>query len=124
MTETGLETQLLENIASSLHELVQIARATSHPAIKDLLQATLDSERKVLVYHLLDGTRTTKDIQRLTGVNVRYVSEWGQEWERLGIAEPYAGPGTRRRRQRSFDLAMFGIPIPDLPDDQTEDSQM
>jgi len=122
MAETGLETQLLEQIASSLHELVRLTRATSYSAIKDLLQATLDTEGKVLVYHLLDGTRGTKDIQDLSGVNARYVSEWGREWERLGIVELNTASGIRGRRQRSFDLAMFGIPIPDLPDDGADGS--
>lgn len=124
MAETGLEIQLLEQISSSLRELVRLTRATSHPAIKDLLQATLDTEDKVLVYHLLDGTRGMKRIQDLTGVNQRYVSEWSREWERLGIAETNEASGIRGRRQKSFELSMFGIPIPDFPDDEAGSSQM
>ena len=122
MTETGLETQLLDQIASSLHELVRIARAISHSAIKDLLQATLDSEHKVLVYHLLDGTRTTKDIQQLTGVNVRYVSEWGQEWERIGIVESDPISGRKGRRRRVFDLSTFGIPFPEISEESESEN--
>jgi hypothetical protein len=118
-----LELQLLNEITDYLAELVRLTRAMSYSSIKQMLETALDTEAKRLVYHLLDGTRTTMSIQKLSGVNVRYVSEWGQEWEKLGIAEPTTRSGKRGGRQKSFDLSMFGIPVPNsVPDEESENN--
>lgn len=102
--------ELLDQISSSLQELVKLTRVMSYPSIKQTLETTLDNDQKRLVYHLLDGSRTVTAIQQLTGVNARYISEWGQEWEKLGITEAGVARG---RRQKSFDISMFGISIPE-----------
>lgn len=117
MSETDALLQLLEQVADSLQELVRLTRVMSYSTVKQLLETTLGTEEERLVYHLLDGTRSMASIQELTGVNVRYISEWGQEWERLGIVGPSVVSRVRGRRQKSFDLAMFGILIPEVKTD-------
>lgn len=112
MPNNDPQLQLLEQIASSLEELVKLTRVMSYPAVQQILETALDTDQKKLVYHLLDGTKTMATIQQLTGVNTRFISAWGQEWEKLGIVELTAS-GIRGRRQKSFDLSMFGIPIPE-----------
>ncbi len=111
MKKTDSQLQLLQRIAFSLDELVKWTRVMSYPSVKQVLETVLDTDEKRLVYHLLDGTKTVTAIQQLTGVNVRYISEWGQEWERIGIAE--SSIERKGRRQKLFDITMFGIPIPD-----------
>ena len=81
------QVKLLENITSSLQELVKIFRITSQSEIKNILEKTLATHEKRLVYNHMDGEKTVATIQKLTGVNVRFISEWGQEWEKLGIVE-------------------------------------
>jgi len=103
---------LLQEIVDSLRELVTWTRVLGYPTVKQTLETVLDSDEKRLVYHLTDGQRGVKEIQRLTGVNVRYISEWGQEWERIGIVGPSRVSSIRGRRQRAFDLADFGFEIP------------
>ena len=105
---------LLQEIVDSLRELVTWARVIGYPTVKQTLDTILDSDEKRLVYHLTDGQRGVKEIQRLTGVNVRYISEWGQEWERIGIVGPSRVSSIRGRRQRVFDLADFGFEIPEV----------
>lgn len=105
---------LLQEITESLRELVAWARVTGYPTVKQTLETILDSDEKRLVYHLTDGQRGVKEIQRLTGVNARYISEWGQEWERIGIVGPSRVSSIRGRRQRAFDLADFGLEIPEI----------
>lgn len=105
---------LLQEIAGSLRELVTWARVTGYPTVKQTLETVLDSDEKRLVYHLTDGQRSIKEIQRLTGVNARYISEWGQEWDRIGIVGPSRVSSIRGRRQRAFDLADFGLEIPEV----------
>lgn len=121
MAENDNQLQLLREISDSLHQLVRLTRVMSHPMVKEMLETVLDTEEKRLVYHSLDGTRGMSDIQELTGVNARYVSEWGQEWEKLGIAEPSSVSNIRGRRQKSFDLVMFGISVPEIDTDKTDD---
>lgn len=106
---------LLHEINDSLRELVTWTRVTGYPVVKQTLETVLDSDEKRLVYHLTDGQRGVKEIQRLTGVNVRFISEWGQEWERIGIAIPSRASEIKGRRQKVFDLAAFGISAPDQP---------
>lgn len=111
--EERAQLALLQEIAESLHELVTWTRVIGYPTVKQILETVLDSDEKRLVYHLTDGQRTIAEVQKLTGVNARFISEWGQEWERIGIAEQSYVSKTRGRRQRVFDLSAFGIPIPD-----------
>ena len=103
---------LLREIVESLHELLIWTRVVGYPTIKQTLETTLDSNAKRLVYHLSDGQRTVSQIQRLTGVNVRFISQWGHEWERIGIVEQ-SQTKIKGRRQKVFDLATYGIAVPD-----------
>jgi hypothetical protein len=118
MAEKDPHQRLLEEIAVSLRQLVRLTRVMSYSMIKQVLEAALDTEEKRIVYHSLDGTRSIASIQELTGVNARYISEWGQEWEKLGIVEPSTASQVRGRRQRSFDLSMFGIPVSEIMADE------
>ncbi len=103
--------RILENIASSLRELVKFSRVVSQPKIKEVLKTTLNTKEKINVYNFMDGEKSVSAIQKSTGVNVRFISEWGQEWEKLGIVEPSSSSNVRGRRRKLFDLTMYGITI-------------
>ena len=109
MAEDNSQLQILNQIASSLSEMVRLTRVMAYPAVREVLATTLDTDQKRLVYDLLDGERKIMTIQSLSGVNASYVSQWGQEWEKMGIVEPGARKG---RRRKCFDLSMFGIQVP------------
>jgi hypothetical protein len=104
---------LLQKIADSLRELVTWTQLIGYSTVKQTLETVLDSNEKRLVYHLTDGQRSVAEIQEMTGVNARFISEWGREWERIGIVEQSHTSKIRGRRQRVFDLAAFGISVPD-----------
>ena len=110
--EERAQLALLQEIADSLRELVTWTRVIGYPTVKQTLETVLDSNEKRLVYHLTDGQRTIAEVQKLTGVNARFISEWGQEWERIGIVEQSRTSKIRGRRQKVFDLATLGIPVP------------
>ena len=105
------QVKLLDNISFSLQEITKILRVVSQPIIKDVLEKTLNTHEKRLVYNYMDGKKTVATIQELTGVNVRFISEWGQEWEKLGIVETDSNANVRGRRRKSFDLSLYGILI-------------
>jgi len=101
--------QVLQDISYSLQQIVKLLRVVSYPTIKQILENNLDTPEKRAVYNLLDGTRGVKAIQEQTGVNVRYISEWGQKWEELGIVEPSIVTNVKGRRQKAFELSTFGV---------------
>jgi len=103
--------RILEDISSSLRELVKITRVVSQPKIQLVLGTALNTKDKINVYTSMDGEKSVTDIQKLTGVNVRFISEWGQEWENLGIVEPSTSSNIRGRRQKLFNLAIYGIDV-------------
>lgn len=109
---TEKELAVLRQIAASLQELVDWARIAGRTAVTQVLETTLDSDSKRLVYHLMDGHRGVAEIESLSGVNRRYVSEWGQEWEDIGIVRQSTEMTVKGRRQKIFDLARMGISIP------------
>jgi hypothetical protein len=104
---------LLQEIAESLHELVSWTRIIGYKTVKEMLESLLDTDEKRLVYYWTDGQRSVTEVQKMTGVNARFISEWGQEWERVGIVEQSRLSKIKGRRQRVFDLTAFGISGPD-----------
>lgn len=96
-----------------LEELVRWTKASAYAQVRETLLRALDSPNKLRVYALTDGKRTTRQIGRESGVNIRYVSEYWQAWEAIGILERV--PGTRARRRAVFSLEDFGIEVPGLP---------
>lgn len=120
MAENATQLQVLHQMASHLQELVKLTRIMSYPIIREILETTLNTEEKRLVYDLLDGNRKVVDIQQLSGVNISNISQWGQEWEKIGIVEP----GTRKgRRRRCFDISMFGLSVPEAQVGEADDDQ-
>jgi hypothetical protein len=108
------EMSLLRSIASSLEELVIWTRAMGYSSVRETLQSALDTDEKRRVYAAMDGRRGVQEIYELTGVNSRYISEWGQAWERLGIAVRSRTSQVKGRRERAFDPLDFGISVPDV----------
>ena len=111
MAKEDNQLQVLRQIASSVEELVKLTRVVSYPSIRQILETALDTDQKRLAYHLLDGNRTMVEIQQLSDINISYISQWGQEWEKIGIVEPSTRKG---RRRKSFDISMFGISVPEV----------
>jgi hypothetical protein len=103
------QVKLLERISFSLQEFVKILRVVSQPVIKDVLEKTLNTHEKRIVYNCMDGEKTVTAIQEQTGVNVRFISEWGQEWEKLGIVETDTTANVRGRRRKLFDLSLYSL---------------
>lgn len=111
MEEQEHQVKLLENISFSLQEITKIFRVVSQPLIKDILEKALNTYEKRLVYNCLDGEKTIAAIKELTGVNIRFISEWGQEWEKLGIVETDLNVSVHGRRRNLFELSIYGISI-------------
>ncbi|HUT16235.1 MAG TPA: hypothetical protein VMX14_05630 [Anaerolineae bacterium] len=113
------EIVLLEEAVGLLRELAGWARMLGYPSLRKTLEPVLDSREKRVVYEAMDGRRGVRDIEAATKVDFRTISRWGQEWERLGIVGQSHTSKIKGRRQKLFDLALFGIRV----DDGTESSE-
>ncbi|EKE05534.1 MAG: hypothetical protein ACD_19C00230G0003 [uncultured bacterium] len=117
MDHKDLNPSLLESIDFSLKEINKLVRLISTPLIKDILEKTLNTKDKRLVYSNMDGEKSVTSIQELTKVNVRYISEWGQDWEKIGIVESESNSSVRGRRKKLYDLTLFDVTI-DIPENK------
>ena len=93
-----------------LKEIVKWVRFNGFSQVKDVLQTTLDSNKKKLAYNLSDGNNTTRAISQKSGIGQPHIVELWKDWSTLGLGE-YVKVNGYRRFERSFDLKMFGITI-------------
>lgn len=108
MEHEDSQTRTLETIADSLVEIERMMRVITQPLVSTTLKNTLNSPEKK-VYECMDGNNTVSVIQEKTKVNSRYISEWGQEWEKIGIVESDDKSYYRARRKKIYDLSLFGF---------------
>lgn len=122
MTTNKNTDDVLENIATSLNEIKNWMKIIGYPKAKGILEAVLDTDEKRMVYEFCDGARSSKEISQLSGVNIRYVSEWGQVWEAIGILEQSQVSTIKGRRQKVFDLSNFDMDVPNTPNQDDKDT--
>jgi len=103
------QVELLREIISLLRELLTWTRFRAYPSVKEMLATVLDSPQKLLVYDAMDGLRSTREIEKATGLSARMVSEWGQEWEKRGLVQQSRTSKIKGRREKLFDLALLGL---------------
>ncbi|MGA2934073.1 MAG: hypothetical protein ABSD81_02840 [Methanomicrobiales archaeon] len=84
--------------------------------MRGVLESTLDTETKRMIYHLSDGKRGSVEIAGLSKTSDSTVRRYWASWAKLGIAESFKVRGGDRYK-KSFDLEDFGIPVPELPID-------
>lgn len=115
MVSEGSDQQVVELLS-------EILRWTKIGALnlKESLAQELLSEQQRLVYELTDGNRSTNEIATLSAVSQRTVMRWWQRWRELGFVD--SSPRYQGRVQRLCSLRMLGIPAPDVPGGDTDDS--
>jgi hypothetical protein len=90
--------------------------------VKVILLSSLDTEQKILVYHLSDGTRGTVEVAKTASVgSTKTIFELWQTWLKQGLGESIPVRGGSRFK-RSFDLDDFGIAIPQYTSKQEAES--
>lgn len=98
----------LNDINSNLNEIKRILKILSIKGLKEIIESEINTADKRKVYDLNDGIRTTREISEISGVNIRYISEWGQDWEKKGLLTAES-PSSRGKRKRIFSLDDLGI---------------
>ena len=105
-----------------LKEIVKWVRFSGFNQVKDVLQITLENDKKILAYHLSDGRTTSVAISQKTGIRQQRITGLWKEWLVLGLGESIKARGGSRFK-RSFDLKMFGITIPETKNEKLSQSE-
>ena len=96
-----------------LREILKWIRFAGMKEVKVVLSSTLDSETKIVIYHLSDGDKGSREIAEASGVSDWTVRNYWKSWARFGIVEPIK-VGRGERYKKAFELEDFGIEVPQL----------
>lgn len=80
-----------ESTEELLRELVQLTRVSTYPVAKEMLRDAFfegdePREKRIRVYANLDGS-PQREVAETAGTSQTSVSNWSQEWERLGLVD-------------------------------------
>lgn len=100
-----------QEIKDILREILKWTKFQGMQKAKQVLKATLDNDKKKLVYELSDG-RSSSAIAETVEVSDQTVRNYWKEWTALGIAEIH--PDYKRRSRRVFSLEEVGIEVPGI----------
>ena len=107
--------EILIDIRDALKESSKWAKFSGIKEVKPVLVLQLDTDIKKIIYALSDGKNSSYEIERQVGnVTQRTVSNYWQEWEKVGIGESSPVQGGRNRFKASFDLEDFGIKVQEV----------
>lgn len=77
----------LDEMVSLMRELVKWSKFGGKQQLKKMLIENLEQVSEKLVYEYSDGERSTRDIERATGVSRSSVERYWDRWFKLGIVE-------------------------------------
>jgi DNA-binding HxlR family transcriptional regulator len=91
------------------------------PILQDVLSSDYEEEqwKRRVIYHLTDGSHSTRDIADVVDVSHRTVSRRQNEWADLGLVERES---KQSPYQHTISLKEAGLDVPDIPDTSEEDS--
>lgn len=100
-----------EEIKSILNEILKWTKFQGMQKAKQILETTLDTDIKRLIYSSSDG-ESSPNIARIVGVDPIKVRRYWKQWFVVGIVEVH--PRYKKRYQRTFKLEEFGISVPEV----------
>jgi hypothetical protein len=96
------------NLQALFSEFLKIYKFLNHSKIIDALNIELNDNTKKTVYELSDGTRTTREIQKIAGVSISTITNYWKQWALKGIVIPAQRKG---RYMAAFDLTEYGLSV-------------
>lgn len=97
--------------SEKIDEILRLLRFMNAPIIYERLEKNLDSDDKLIAYHMSNGENGSIAIAEHTSVSHVTITNWWKKWYQLGIAEAVSAPGGRRAK-KVFDLEKFDYKIP------------
>jgi len=77
----------LNEIAELLRELLKWSKLERMPRLRTVLEQNLRNNDEMLAFELSDGTRSSRDVAALLGVDHKKVLRYWEKWNKLGIVE-------------------------------------
>ncbi len=105
--------QTLEEIASTLKELLKWSRFAGMQQLRSVLTQNLKTNSELLTYESSDGTRGAREVAKIAGVSHTTVVSYWKKWAKVGIVEP--SPNFEGRYQRICSLEEVGLLAPPIP---------
>ena len=100
-----------QEIKDILKEILKWTKFEGMQKVKQVLETTLDTDTKKLIYELSDGISSPK-IAKIVGVDPATVRDYWKDLAVLGIVEIH--PEYKRRYRRIFSLKEVGIEVPEV----------
>lgn len=94
---------------------LKTARESVHDAVSHADEEKEEDNK--IIFHLTDGERSTKDIEKYVSVTYKTVSDRQQEWAKAGLMEK---PAPNQPYRKLISLEEAGIEIPAIPDEPEE----
>lgn len=114
--------EILKKIEKDVSEQLKWIRLSGMSQLKTIFEQNMKTIEEKLAYELSDGERSTRDIEKLTGIGRTKIGDLWKKWYRIGLMErstKYEG----KRMARSFSLQDVGMEIPTLPERQVATQQ-
>jgi hypothetical protein len=105
----GLNTNRSEEL---LAEILKWTKFMGADKVRAVLNSTLDTPQKLLVYHLSDSNRGSVEIANLARTSDRTVRRYWESWARVGIVDVIRVRGGDRYK-KSFNVEDFGMIPPE-----------
>lgn len=106
-----------------LREILKWTKFSGMRAVKEVLNSTLDTPEKKLLYQLSDGSKGSVELCQATGIaSTETITKNWKSWIKLGLGENLSVKGGKRFK-RAFDLEEFGIEVPKSKDAKMEEKQ-
>ncbi|MFY9300029.1 MAG: hypothetical protein WAO91_02405 [Candidatus Nitrosotenuis sp.] len=100
-----------------LRDILKWIKFTGMKQVRETLTAILDSDDKRLAYHLSDGKKTARDIEKITKLGKAKVQNLWKECYLAGLGEQIPTQGGGSRFSKSFELKDFGIRVPGVAEE-------
>ena len=101
---------MLQKNQETLEEIATWVKIGNFANVKGILTSALKKPEERLVYHLSDG-RSTRDINAMSDVSRGSISNYQNNWYRIGLMKTIGARGSDRFIKK-FNLEDFGIEIP------------
>lgn len=101
----------IDRMQNSLDEIATWLKIDGVDKVKKILVDTLDSDEKILVYHLSDG-KSNKVIGEMCKVDPKTVSNCCRSWHKLGIMRAESIQNSKNKYFKIFNVEDYGIKVP------------
>jgi len=105
-----IQTKVSEKTLKCLEEIAFWLRFQGKPKLKEVLEAELTTDPKLVVYEMTDGLRSRREVAKIAKTSHFNVQHWWKRWYQLGLlteSEKFKG-----RPKRVISLNEVGIRVP------------